>query len=185
MIQGKHVTIIAAMDKNNGIGKDNALPWKLPEDLKRFKHLTAGAAVIQGRKTYDSIAALGFDFGLAGRENIVISRSLQIDTKVHTSFATNGPEHTILHTATSLEDAVRRAIRRHIFIIGGAEIYAQAIEFADRMQLTHIDGEYDCDTFFPQFSKERFVEVTRQMPPAGAVHKPSYYFSTYDCPSSY
>lgn len=120
--------IIVAVAKNGAIGKDNHMPWDLPEDLKYFKETTMGHAIIMGRKTYESLGK-----ALPGRKNIVISRS---DIELSDAIVYN-----------SLTDAIES--ENDAFIIGGAEIYKQAMPFADYLYITHIDAEIEADRYFP------------------------------------
>ena len=146
------LSIIAAIGKNRELGKDNQLLWHIPDDLKRFKQLTLGHPVIMGRKTFDSIAA-AIGGPLPGRTNIVVTRG---STALTTS-------DNVLR-ATSLEDALAqaRAIDSEIFVIGGGQLYAQALPQADRLYLTLIDDAREADTFFPTyeelFTKKVFEE---------------------------
>jgi dihydrofolate reductase len=128
----KEVTIIAATAENNALGKDNRLIWHLPEDLKRFKRLTSGHAIIMGRKTFESLPK-----ALPNRHNIVISRN-----KNYTA-----PGASVCH---NLEEAIALAENDiQPFIIGGGQIYDQAIEIANKIELTRIHKNYEADTFFP------------------------------------
>jgi len=133
------ITIIAALTKNNVIGKDNKLLWNLPDDLKNFKRLTTGNIIIMGRKTFESIGR-----PLPNRHNIVISRSMQ--------------KRDGIETHATIESAINSAkkLNKEIFIIGGAEIYRQTLKYADRMILSHVDIEVDGDVFFPTFNKEEW-----------------------------
>lgn len=127
----KSFDIILAADENHGIGKNNELPWKIPEDLRYFTKITKNKSVIMGRKTFQSLAK-----PLIGRENIVLSRS---------SYKS---EHHVIVSA-SFEEALAVA-SREIIVIGGAEIYkiATAFEGCDKIYLTKIKGKFDCDVFF-------------------------------------
>lgn len=126
------VTIIVAMAKNRVIGKDNKLPWHISEDLKRFKALTMGHPIIMGRKTFDSIGR-----PLPGRRNIVISRNPALKLP--------GAE-----VANSLEDALARCTTEaEVFVIGGQQIYAQALKQADRIEMTEVECEVEGDAHFP------------------------------------
>ena len=130
------LSLLAALSTNNVIGRDNEVPWRLSTDLKRLKAMTMGHHVIMGRKTYESVGR-----PLPGRTNVVITRQ--------ESYAPEGV--TVVH---SLEDAVRIAARAgddEAFILGGAEIYAQAMHRADRMYLTRVHAEVEGDTWFPDF----------------------------------
>jgi dihydrofolate reductase len=126
------VTIIAAVAANRVIGDRGNLPWRLPDDLARFKRLTMGSALVMGRATFASIGR-----PLPGRRTIVLSRdpALRID----------GCE--VLH---SLDEAVRAAAREELFVTGGASVYALFLPIADRMLLTHVDREVPGDSLFPE-----------------------------------
>ena len=131
--------LIVAVDKNNGIGKKGKLPWHVPEDLKYFKRETLGATVIMGRVTYESIGAL-----LPKRENIVISRQGRIAARVP--------------TVSSLSQAFERAKingTSRVFVIGGKQIYEEALPFCNTVMMTRIPGNHECDTFFPELDFER------------------------------
>lgn len=139
------ISIIAAIGKNRELGKDNKLLWHIPEDLKHFKEITSGHPVIMGRKTFDSIGRV-----LPNRLNIVITRNPVFETLVYKKAKGQ------LIAVNSLEKAVGEA-KRHgekdeIFIIGGGQIFKQAIGIADKLYLTVIDKEFDADSFFPDYS---------------------------------
>ncbi|MCX7170427.1 MAG: dihydrofolate reductase [Proteobacteria bacterium] len=149
--------------ENRVIGNGNALPWRLPEDLKRFKALTHGHPVIMGRKTWESLGR-----PLPGRTNIVISRRADL----HAPGAT---------PVGSLEAALAAAAATgtdEAFIIGGAEIYGQALPLADRLQLTEIDRDYAGDVFFPKFDRAAWHETARAAQHAEAGL--AYTFVTYE-----
>lgn len=141
------LTLIAAVARNGVIGIDNRLPWRLPADLKRFKALTLGHAVIMGRKTWESLPA-GFR-PLPGRRNIVVTR----DAGYHAKGAA---------VATSLPGAVAAAESGEAFVIGGAELYAAALPLADRLQLTEIDAAFEGDTWFPAIDPRHWRETARE-----------------------
>ncbi|MFT5644270.1 MAG: dihydrofolate reductase [Janthinobacterium sp.] len=126
------LTIIVATDAARGIGIKNTLPWRLPEDMAHFKRLTTGHPIIMGRKTFDSIGK-----ALPNRRNIVITRNLD--------WRCDGVE-----TAASLEQAIALVGQDAAFIIGGAQIYAEAIHCADQIIITEIAATFDCDAFFPE-----------------------------------
>lgn len=138
------LSLIAAVAANGVIGSDNALPWRLPEDLKRFKALTLGHPVIMGRKTYESIGR-----PLPGRRNIVVTRNA--------SYRAEGAV-----VVTSLPAAVAAAQSDEAFVIGGAELYATALPLADRLQLTEIDAAYEGDTWFPAIDRGQWHEAARE-----------------------
>jgi dihydrofolate reductase len=130
------LSLMAALSTSNVIGRNNDVPWRLSTDLKRLKAMTMGHHVIMGRKTYESVGK-----PLPGRTNVVITRQ--------EGYAPEGV--TVVH---SLEDAVRVAAQAgesEAFILGGAEIYAQAMHRADRMYLTRVHAEVEGDTWFPEF----------------------------------
>lgn len=159
----KRISIIAAVARNRTIGRDNQVPWRVPEDLKRFKRLTLGHAVIMGRKTYESIGT-----PLPGRDNIVITRSpdwVRPACRVARSF----------EAALALMQGSAEA-----FVIGGAEIYALALPRADRIYLTEIEREFDGDTFFPEFDRTRWREVSRERHASGGPEGLAYAFVEYE-----
>ena len=140
------ICLIAALAANRVIGKDDALPWRLPADLRRFKELTLGHAVVMGRKTYESIGK-----PLPGRRNLVITRKR--------GYTAPGCE-----VAHSLDDAVA-ACRgaEQIFIIGGAELYREALPHAHSLEFTEIHAEFAGDAMFPEFPKEEWRETGREI----------------------
>jgi len=133
------VIIAAVAERNRVIGRDRELPWHIPEDLKRFKRLTSGHPLVMGRRTFESVV---HQFGgpLPNRRNIVVSAS------------GNVMDHPAVEVAETLEDALKAASsERLVFIGGGASIYQQMLERADRLELTLVSGEYEGDTFFPPY----------------------------------
>ena len=127
------ITLIAALDKNRLIGADNGMPWHLPADFKHFKAITMGKPVVMGRKTFESIGK-----PLPGRQNIVISRN---------GFSADG-----ITSVNSIDEALQLVSGiEEVMIIGGANIYHQMIDKADRMYLTHVDAECNGDAWFPEF----------------------------------
>jgi len=142
------IAIIAAMANNRVIGNRGALPWHLPEDLKHFKEMTAGRPVIMGRKTFESILAV-LGKPLPNRRSIVVTRSAH--------YASPGCE-----VATSLAGAIHIAGAQAAFVIGGAEIYAQALPLADNLYLTEIDARFDGDAWFPEFDRSEWLETNRE-----------------------
>ncbi|MFC5301537.1 type 3 dihydrofolate reductase [Azospira restricta] len=139
------LSLIAAMDRERLIGRDNALPWHLPEDLRHFKTTTLGKPVIMGRKTWESLGR-----PLPGRRNIVVSRNA--------GYRADGGE-----LATSLEAALALcADAEEAFVIGGAELYRQALPLAQRMYLTEVDGRHEGDAWFPDFPADQWRETARE-----------------------
>ena len=138
--------ILVAFDENRVIGKNNALIWHLPADLKRFKALTTGHVIIMGRKTFESIGK-----PLPNRTTIVVSRQTELQI-----------EGVIL--AHSVEEAILKAktiTRDDIFIVGGAEIYALSMPLADEILVTQLHDIFDGDAFFPEISSEMW-DLTEQ-----------------------
>jgi dihydrofolate reductase len=131
------IALIAAMDRARAIGKNGALPWHLPPDLKRFKALTLGHTVLMGRKTFESIGK-----PLPGRRNVVLSRD--------PSFQRDGVE-----ACRSLSAALRLCTSDTLWVIGGGEIYTLALPIAQRLEITHVDTEVTgADAWFPELPPE-------------------------------
>ncbi|WP_229414713.1 dihydrofolate reductase [Zemynaea arenosa] len=139
------LSIVVAIDKAGGIGLNNQLPWRLPEDLAHFKRVTSGHAILMGRKTYDSIGR-----PLPNRRNIVITRNAQ--------WAAEG-----VQTADSLTAALRLSAGSPAYIIGGAQIFAESMDMVDQLIVTEIDKTFECDTFFPAIDKDKWVETAREL----------------------
>jgi dihydrofolate reductase len=136
-----NINLIVAIDKKNGIGKNNLLPWHLPADLKHFKTITTGHPIIMGRKTFDSIGK-----ALPNRRNIVVSRQsgLQI------------PE---VELCSSLNKAIELCKDEvDVFVIGGAQIFEQALPIADVLYLTVIQEDFDADVFFPEIKMNEWTK---------------------------
>jgi len=133
------ISLIAAVASNGVIGKDNKLPWHLPADLQYFKKTTLGHPIIMGRKNYESIGR-----ALPGRTNIVLTRN--------PSFAAEG-----IIKASSLKEAFEIAQKtgtEECFVIGGAEIYKEALPFCQKLYITRVHGIFEGNTFMPEFEKE-------------------------------
>lgn len=142
------ISIIVAMANNRVIGKSNDLPWYLPADLKHFKQLTTGHAVIMGRKTFDSIVQrLGKP--LPNRTNIVITRDQD--------YKQDG-----VIVAHSIEEAIQKAAGHEVFVIGGEQIFNLALPLTDQLIITEVKADIDGDTFFPEFNIAEFSEVSRE-----------------------
>ena len=141
------LTVIAAVARNGVIGRDNALPWHLPADLKHFRALTMGHAVIMGRKTWESLPEKFRP--LPGRQNIVVTRNA--------GYAAAGAE-----IAASLPAALALARGTQAFVIGGAELYRAALALADRLELTEIARDYEGDTFLPARDPAQWRETSRE-----------------------
>ncbi|EIM76213.1 dihydrofolate reductase [Nitratireductor aquibiodomus RA22] len=156
------VELVVAMAQNGVIGRDGDLPWRLSTDLKRFKAITMGKPVIMGRKTWESIGK-----PLQGRRNIVVTR--QAD------YTAEGAE-----CVSSLDVALALAAGGEagadVCVIGGGQVYAEAIDKADRLHVTHVDAQIEGDTVFPEIDPEIWEEVSREEVPAGEkdVYATSY-----------
>jgi dihydrofolate reductase len=160
------LSLIAACARNRIIGRDNKMPWHLPADLKRFKAVTMSHPVIMGRKTFESIlASLGKP--LPGRSNIIVTRNAQ--------FRADG-----CITVHSLEAALAACgAAAEAFVIGGGEIYRQALPLARRIYLTEIDAEFEGDARFPEFDKTVWRESARETHATGDAGL-AYAFVTYE-----
>lgn len=158
------ISIIAAISKNNALGKDNDLIWHLPADLKRFKKITSGHTIIMGRKTFESIGK-----PLPNRKSIIITRN--------TNYQIEGC--TIVH---SLDEAIAKlADEEKAFIIGGAQIYKQSLEnnIADQLDITFVHQEFEADAFFPNIDTEVWKEVAREDCKADEKNNYDYSFVTF------
>jgi len=158
------VVLIAAVGERGELGYRGALPWHLPDDLQRFKALTLGAPVVMGRKTWQSLGR-----PLPGRRNVVVSRTLT---------ASDLPEGVV--AMPTLEEALKAFAHEPVlFVIGGATLYAAALPFADRLELTEVAATVPADTFFPAWPRDAFVETARHHHPRDARHPYPFDFVTY------
>ena len=158
---------IVAIAKNNAIGKNNQMLWHIPEDFKFFKRTTMGKPMIMGRKTFESLPGM-----LPGREHIIISRS--------------GFEQDGTISASSLEDGIEKArdIAKErdlddIFIIGGAQIYKQAMPIIGRLYLTLVERAYEADAFFPELNWDEW-EITEENRHESVGDTPAFTFFTLE-----
>ena len=157
------LSIIVAMDDNQLIGKDNALPWHLPADLGYFKKTTTGKTVLMGRKTYESIG-----FALPIRRNVVVSRN--------SDFSAAGCE-----VVSSIEAALELAKEDdEVMIMGGASFYEQLLPSVERLYITQIEGTYAGDAYFPNFNRDDFVESFRQSHEPDEKNQHTYHFTILD-----
>ncbi|MEU8227638.1 dihydrofolate reductase [Kribbella sp. NPDC048915] len=136
------IVLIAAVGRNGVIGRDNDLPWRIREDLQRFKRLTLGHTLVMGRKTYDSIGR-----PLPGRRTVVVTR--------RPDWSADGVE--VVHT---LEDALK--YDGTLYVAGGGEIYRQALPYADTLELTEVDQSPDGDVTFPPLDRTAWTETARE-----------------------
>ena len=159
-----HVSLIAALDRNFAIGRGNALPWHLPDDLRRFKALTLGKPVLMGRKTAESLGR-----ALPKRRNLVLTRGGRVP------FAG-------MQAVASLDEAIALAAGEagELCVIGGGEVYALALPQATQLHLTWVDTTVDqADAFCPRFDPADWREVARVAHPADAAHAHAFAFVDY------
>lgn len=163
------LALVWAMSQNRTIGRDNSLPWHLPEDLRYFKRITMGKPIIMGRKTWDSIGR-----PLPGRVSIVISRNPGFQ-----------PEGAM--TVTTLQDAIKLAEEialrddmEEAAVIGGAEIFALALPASDRLYVTEVHAEVPGDVFFPEFDPDSWREISRESFSASEANPYDYSFVVLD-----
>ena len=158
------ISLLVAAAENNAIGKDNQLLWHLPNDLKFFKNTTWGMPVIMGRKTYESFNKL-----LPGRFNFVITR--QTGWKAEAVF-----------TASNFTEALQKSKEtncKEIFVIGGGEIYKEAIEIADKIYITRVHASFDADTFFPVIDESKWQLTSNKDFEVDEKHKYAYSFQVW------
>lgn len=159
---GNDITLIAAVSENNALGKDNQLIWHLSEDLKRFKRLTQGHAIIMGRKTFESLPK-----ALPNRKNIILTHNK--------GYKAEGAivVHTLAQALAETEGDEQP------FIIGGGEIYKLFLPIANTIELTRIHASFEADTFFPEIDPEKWTIVNEENHPASLDQPFSYSFLTY------
>jgi dihydrofolate reductase len=156
------ITIVVAISENHAIGKDNKLLWYLPKDLKHFKEITTGGTVIMGRKTYESVGK-----PLPNRRNIIITRQ---------AITIEGCE-----VVNSIEAAIALCkTEKEVFIVGGAEIYKQAMHLTDRIYLTIVHKQFDGDSFFPEIDLNEWKEIFREDHEPDEKNLLPYSFITYE-----
>ncbi len=159
------IVLIAALDRQRAIGRGNALPWHLPQDLKHFKAKTLGKPILMGRKTADSMGR-----ALPGRRNLVLTRSGRAPFE--------GTE-----AVGSVDEALRIARgdgAEELSVIGGGDVFALALPLASRMHMTWVDTIVDgADAFFPRFDASEWIETSREAHPADAKHAFAFEFVDY------
>lgn len=156
------ITLIAAAAENNALGKDNQLVWHLPNDFKRFKQITSGHYIIMGRKTFESLPK-----PLPNRTHIIITR--QKNYKVEGC-----------HVVNSIEKAIEISPKdEEVFIIGGAEIYNQSIDFADKIELTRVHSNFDADAYFPEINLNEWELIFEEFHTKDEKHNFDFTFQTF------
>ena len=163
------IVLIVAVADNGVIGADDGLPWRLKSDLKRLRALTIGRPIVMGRKTFESFPRRP----LPGRTNIVVTRDATFRGQ-GALVTTSLPDALVLARA----DALRRSVAE-IAVIGGAEIYAQCMDVADRLELTEVHANPGGDTCFPAIDKAQWEEVARVPNPAGPDDSATFSYVTY------
>ena len=157
------ISIIVAIAQNGTIGDKNALLWHIKEDMRFFRTTTSGHPVIMGRKTFESLGSKP----LPKRKNIVITRS---DVEFEGAFVAHSLEEAIAMVDDDAE----------VFIMGGAQIYAQALDIADRMYITRVERDYEGDTSFPEVDYSKWKLVTEERYERGEDYDSPFSFLTYD-----
>ena len=156
------LALVAALDRARGIGRGNALPWQLPDDLRRFKALTLGKPLLMGRKTAESLGR-----ALPGRRNLVLTRSGRVPFEG-------------MQAVASLDEALSLAAGEPLMVIGGGEVYALALPLATDLHLTHVDTLVpDADAFFPDFDPAAWQVTAREPHAADARHAHAFEFTDY------
>lgn len=156
------VSLLAALDRRFAIGRDNQLPWRLPDDLKRFKARSLGKPVLMGRKT-----ALSLGRALPGRDNLVLTRS-------------GAAPFEGMRVVSSLDEALAQVAGQELVVIGGGEIYRLCLPVATDLYLTHVDTVTpDADVFFPEFDPAQWEATGRIAHPADARHAQAFEFVDY------
>lgn len=162
------ISLIAAVAENRVIGKNNDLPWKLPDDMKFFMETTKGHYVIMGRKNYDSLHPKFKP--LPNRTNIVVTRQQNLQA----------PGCIIVNDVNKGINIAKENNESELFIIGGAEIYKLTLPVANRLYLTEVKAIVDGDTYFPEVDKNQWREISREPHPADERHKFSFDIVVYE-----
>ncbi|SET32070.1 dihydrofolate reductase [Salinibacillus kushneri] len=158
------ISLLVAMDQKGVIGKDGDLPWRLPNDLKFFKETTMDHTIVMGRKTYQSIGR-----PLPRRNNVVLTRD--------SSFEAQGCF--IIHSWDTVKEWNEHTPEEEVFVIGGSELFKDAIYFADKMYITEIDESFEGDTYFPSFDSSEWELVHKEKGIKNVKNPYDYYFCTY------
>lgn len=159
------LSIIVAKAKNNVIGKDNKLLWKLPEDLKRFKQITSGHTIIIGRKTFESIGKV-----LPNRKHIIFTQNKD--------FKIDDENVKIVHSMLEIQEYIEDDNEN--FVVGGAMIYNLLMPYVTKMYITQINKEYEGDTFFPKINTEIWKEISREKGIKNDENPLDYEFIVYE-----
>ncbi len=158
------LSLIVAKAKNNVIGKDNQMLWKLPDDLKRFKERTLGHTIIMGRKTFESLGGI-----LPERKHIILSRNP--DFNIDSDYVK------VVHSLLELQDYIND--EQEHFVIGGAIIYNLLVPYCNKMYITQLDKDYEGDTVFPKVNEDEWKEISREKGPEDGINNFEYEYITY------
>ncbi len=159
------ISILVAMDKDGLIGKDNDLPWRLPNDLKYFKQLTTNHTILMGRKTYESIGR-----PLPNRINVVLTRNKD--------FQPEGCQ--VVHSIEEVQKLFKEESNDELFVIGGSDIFKLLLPYTDRLYITKIDERFEGDTFFPEIDFDSWNLVSKEQGEKDENNPYDYYFCIYD-----
>jgi dihydrofolate reductase len=158
-------SIIVAMDLNNGIGFQNQLPWRLPADFRLLNQTTTGHHLIMGRKTYESIGK-----PLPGRTSIIVTRNLSYQAE----------DCLVAHSVPGALSLAKSRGEDEVFLFGGSQIYLEGLPFTDRIYLTHIQAEFEVDTYFQDFNRSIWEETLTEFYPADRENHFPFYYLIYD-----
>ena len=159
------LSIIVAVAKNNAIGKDNKLIWRLPEDLKRFKELTSGKIIIMGRKTFESLGRV-----LPNRIHIILTKNRD--------FTYENEKVKVVNDIKDIDEYINSD--EECFVIGGASIYKILMPYSKRMYITKIDEEFEADTYFPDFDEKDWRVIERNIGTTNEENPYKYEYVTYE-----
>jgi dihydrofolate reductase len=158
-------SIVVAMDLNHGIGFQNRLPWRLPADLRLLKQTTMGHHLIMGRNTYESIGK-----PLPGRTSIIVTRNLGYQ----------GEGCLVAHSVLEALSLAEARGEQEAFIFGGSQIYREGLAYTDRIYLTHIQAEFEVDTYFPDFDRSVWQQSHAEFFPADQENPYPFRYLIYD-----
>lgn len=159
--------MILAMGKNRVIGKDNKMPWHLPAELAYFRKVTMGHVVLMGRNTYESIGK-----PLKGRTNVIMTRN-----RTYRPSCLASGQCVVVH---GLQEALEYSRDQEVFVIGGAEIYRQALPYANKLYITLIDHEFEGDTFFPEVDEHEWKLMTKEPGVTDENNPYTYYYQVFE-----
>lgn len=160
------ISMIFAMDRNQLIGKDNGLPWKIPADMSYFIKTTAGHTILMGRKTFESFGSKP----LKNRKNIILTRD--------TDFKADGC--LIVYSIEEAMELIAKEEAEEIFIIGGTQIYKLFLPYADRLYITHIEASFEGDSYFPTYDEEEWQVTSNEKGIKNDANPYDYYYKVYE-----